>query len=86
MAQIVKNLPAMQEAQVPSLGKEDTLKKRMATHSNILAWRNPWAEEPGGLRSVGSQKSDRTERLTFSLFIYMHTYKINQQKQHKFES
>ena len=49
MAQTLKNLPAMQETQVQSLGQEDPLEKGMATHSSILAWRIPWAEEPGGL-------------------------------------
>ena len=49
VAQTVKNLPAMQETQVQPLGREDPLKKGMATHSNILAWRIPWVEEPGGL-------------------------------------
>ena len=49
MVQMVKNLPAMQEIQVGSLGHEDPLEKGMATHSNILAWRIPWREEPGGL-------------------------------------
>jgi len=49
VAQTVKNLPAMQETQVQPLGQEDPLKKGMATHSNILAWRIPWTEEPGGL-------------------------------------
>ena len=57
MAQVVKNLPAMQETQVPSLGQEDSLEKEMAPHSSILAWKNPWTEEPGGLQSMGSQKS-----------------------------
>ena len=47
MAQMVKNLPAMQEAQVRSLSQEDPLEKGMATHSSILAWRIPWTEEPG---------------------------------------
>ena len=50
----------MQEAQempVQSLGREDPLEKEMATHSSILAWRIPWTEEPGGLQSLGSQKS-----------------------------
>ena len=47
-AQIVKNLPAMQETRVRSLGWEDLLEKEMETHSNILAWRIPWTEEPGG--------------------------------------
>ena len=48
MAQMVKNPPAMQEARVRSLGREDPLEKGMATHSSILAWRIPWTEEPGG--------------------------------------
>ena len=56
MAQMVKNLPAMQENQVQSLGQEDSLDKGMATHSSILAWRVPWTEEPGGLQSMGSQR------------------------------
>ena len=47
-----KNLPAMQETQVRSLGQEDPLEKEMATHSSILAWRIPWTEEPGGLQSM----------------------------------
>ena len=46
--QTVKNLPAMQETRVWSLGREDPLKNGMATHSSILAWRIPWTEEPGG--------------------------------------
>ena len=51
---MVKNLPAIQETQVQSLGGEDPLEKEMATHSSILAWRIPWTEEPGGLQSIGS--------------------------------
>ena len=51
MAQTIKNLSAMQETQVQSLGQEDPLEKGMATHSSILAWRIPWTEEPGGLYS-----------------------------------
>ena len=57
MAQKVKKQPAMQEMWVPSLGQEDPLEKEMATLSSILAWRIPWTEEPGGLQSMGSQKS-----------------------------
>ena len=49
VAQMRKNLPAMQETWVPSLGWKDPLEKGMATHSSILAWRIPWIEEPGGL-------------------------------------
>ena len=52
-----KNLPAKQEMWVQSLGWEDPLEKEMASHSSILAWENPWSEEPGGLQSMGSQKS-----------------------------
>ena len=51
----VKNLPAMQEVRVRSLGQKDPLEEEMATHSSILAWRIPWTEEPDGLQSVGSQ-------------------------------
>ena len=54
VVQRVKRLPAMQETRVRSLGQEDPLEKEMATHSSILAWRSPWAEEPGGLQSTGS--------------------------------
>ena len=56
VAQLVKNTPAMQETWVRSLGREDLLEEAMATHSNILAWRIPWTEEPGELQSVGSQR------------------------------
>ena len=49
MAQMVKNLPVMQETWVRSLGQEDPLEKRMATHCSIIAWRIPWTEEPVGL-------------------------------------
>ena len=51
---VVKNLPAIQELRVLSLGPEDPLEKEMATHSSMLAWRIPWTEEPGRLQSVGS--------------------------------
>ena len=56
VAQTVKNLPAMQETWVQSLGQEDPLEKGMATHSSVLAWRIPWTEEPGGLQSMGWQR------------------------------
>ena len=55
VAQMVNNLPAMQETWVQTLGWEDSLQKGMATHSGILAWRTPWTEKPGGLQSMGSQ-------------------------------
>ena len=54
VAQMVKNLPAMRKTWVQSLGPEDALEKGMATHSNILACRIPWTEEPGGLQSFRS--------------------------------
>ena len=56
VTQMVKNLPAMQEARVQSLGQDDPLEKEMATHSSILAWRIPWREEPGQLQSMGLQR------------------------------
>ena len=56
MAQMVKNLPAVQETCIQSLGWEDPLEKGMATHSSILVWRIPWTEDPGGLQSMGLQK------------------------------
>jgi len=55
VAQLVKNLPAVQETCVRSLGWEDPLEKEMATHSSILAWKISWTEEPGGLQSMRSQ-------------------------------
>ena len=57
VAQTVKNLPAIQETWVRSMGREDPLEKRMVTHSSILAWRIPWTEEPSELQST---ESDRT--------------------------
>ena len=57
MAQKVKNLPAMQETQVQSLGQKDPLEKKRATHSSILAREILWTEESGGPQSMGSQKS-----------------------------
>ena len=56
MVQTVKNVPAMQETRVQSLGQEDPLEKEMATHASTVAWKIPWTEEPGGLQSMGSQK------------------------------
>ena len=57
MAQTVKRLPAVRETWVRSLGRENSLEKEMATHSSILAWEIPWTEAPGGLQSMGFQKS-----------------------------
>ena len=53
---MVKSLPAMWETGVQSLGQEDPLEKKMATHSSMLAWEIPWTEEPGRLQSMGSQR------------------------------
>ena len=64
---MVKNLPAMQETQVQSLGQEEPLEKEMATHSSILAWRIPWTEEPGGYSPWDRKVLDTTELLTLSL-------------------
>ena len=60
VAQTVKNLPAVQETRVQSLGQVDPLEKGMATHSSIPAWRIPWSEEPGGLWSLGLQSVRHT--------------------------
>ena len=80
MAQAVKNLPAMQETQVRSLGQEGPLEKGMATHSSILAWRIPWREEPGGLQSRGSQSQTRlSDSLTLT---HTHTH-TQRQRKHK---
>ena len=57
VAQLVKNLPAVQDTLVRSLGWEDPLEKEMVTHSSILAWKISWTEEPGGLQSMGSQRA-----------------------------
>ena len=56
VAQMVKNLPSMQETWVGFLGQEDPLEEGMITHSSILAWKIPWTEEPGGLQSLGLQR------------------------------
>ena len=68
LAQKVKNLSAMLKTRVRSLGWEDPLKKEMATHSSILAWRIPWTEEPVGLQSMDCKELDTTEQITLSLF------------------
>ena len=60
VTKLVKNLPAMEETRVQSLGQEDPLEKKMATHSTLLAWKIPWTEEPSGLQSMGLQESDTT--------------------------
>ena len=81
VAQRLKCLPAMWETWVRSLGREDPLEKEMATHSSILAWRIPWAEELGGLQSTGCKELDTTS-LSLSLHIYIHTSLVTQTSLH----
>ena len=70
MAQMIKNLPAMWETRVRSLGQEDPLENGMATHSCILAWRIPSVEEPDGLQSTGLPRV-RHDRATFTSFHFI---------------
>ena len=67
VAQWLRTHLLMQEMLVRSLGQEDPLEKGVAMHSSVLAWEIPWTVEPGGLQSLGSQKSDTTEQLTLYL-------------------
>ena len=67
----VKNLPSMQETCAPSLGREDSLEKEMATHSSILAWRIPWTEEPGGYSPRSHKELDTTESLTVPRHMFL---------------
>ena len=69
VAQIVKNLPAIQETQVQSLGWDDPLEKKMATYSHILAWRIPWTEEPGGLHGVTKSWAGLNDYQHFFFFL-----------------
>ena len=71
VAQMVKNLPAMQETQVWSLGWEDALEKGMNTHSSILAWRIPLTEKPGGLQSIVSQRVRHVEQPTLNTRVWV---------------
>ena len=80
VAQAVKNLSAMQETWVKSWVWEDPLEKGMATHSNFLAWRIPWTEEPGRLQSIGSQKLDNTEH------THMQNKQTNKMGEHRLDS
>ena len=68
----LKNLPAVQETGVWSLGWEDSLQKVMATHSSVLAWKVPWTEEPGMLQSMGSLRVGHDWATSLSLFTFMH--------------
>jgi len=70
VAQTVKNLPAMRETWVQSLGWEDPLEKGTTTHSSILAWRIPRTEEPSRLQSIQSQELDMTQRLSLTNSLY----------------
>ena len=73
--QMVKNLPAMQETQVQSVGQEDSLEKEMATHSSILAWRIPWTEELAGYSPWGHKESNATEQ-HFHFFFSIWTFDL----------
>ena len=83
-----KNLPAMQETQVRSLGREDPLQESMVTHSSTLAWRIPWTEEPGGLQCIGLQSQTGLKQLSSSImyvginvgikYTYICVYIVNQ--------
>ena len=84
VAQTVKNLSAMQENWVQSLGWEDPLEKKMATHSSVLAWRIPWTEGPGGLQSIGLQRV-RYDRVTHTFtFITLEPVQCLQIFQHAY--
>ena len=76
MAQMVKNLLAVQVTWVQSLDQKDLPKKGMATHSNILAWRIPWSEDPGRLQSVGSQNS--WTLLSMHTHTHIHTTEVSE--------
>ena len=83
---VVKNLPAKQETWVQSLGQEDPLKKEMATHSSVLAWRISWTEEPGGLQSIRgksqTQLSNYTIRRTQSEYHILLVIRFTQSQTH----
>ena len=70
VTQMVKNLPAMRETRVWSLGQEDPLEKEMATHFSTLTWKIPWMEEPGGLQSMESQRVGNNWATSLSLWTF----------------
>ena len=76
LAQMVKNLPAVQKTWFCSVGQEDPLEKGMAIHSSVLAWGIPWREEPDGLQSMGSPRvrHDRATNIYIYIHIYIHIY------------
>ena len=74
VAQMVRNLPAMQETWVQSLGWEDPLERRMATPSSILTWRITWTEEPGGLQSMGLQRVEHDWATNTHVCVRAHTH------------
>ena len=88
MAQWLKNLPAMQETRVQSLGQEVPLEEKMATYSNSLAWKIPWTEEPGRLKSMGSQRvrHHMTERLTHKIVLGYFIENVTHKKNRLIES
>ena len=89
MAQTVKNPPAIQETQVLFLDWEDTLEKKMATHSSILAWKIPWTEELGGLQSMRAQRVEHdlvTEQRQQQREINFNYNNINRSKVERFEN
>ena len=79
VAQSVKNLPAVQETRVRSLGWEDPLEKKMATHSSILVWKISFTEEPGGLQSMGSQRVGHDWATNTNTNSRSTTYKANRE-------
>ena len=76
---MVKILTALRETRVPSWGWEDLLEEGMATHSNILAWRIPWIEEPGGLQSMGSQRVGHNGATNMRARTHTHTLLVGSQ-------
>ena len=86
LAQMVKNLPAMQDTQAQSLVWEDPLEKEMATHSSMLAYRIPWTEEPGGLQSTGSQMLDMTEWLPHTIYLLIFVFLFQSQANYSLTS
>ena len=82
VAQLVKNLPAVQETWVQSLGWEDPLENKMATHSSTLAWKISWTEEPGGLQSMGSQRigHDRATNTYLHFLTYICVWGVRRER------